>query len=391
MLSRTLVALLLAFVAALSSCGGTGPQRSGGDTSAANARPVPPARVVRAKAAAVLSTLLRTYARRDGGRDPQYFGGGVWHSADKRSWSYTNAGPGGAAAALWAAGYHDPLWRRLATRTFDTVIAQHQAPDGSFTSSDTQSGDVRTTFAASQLAWAYLDLGASLDGAHQRAWRTAIVRAADYELVRQKALSFYVNGNVNLAYIELFDLAWRVTHDEKYRTAANAEWSFTLHPPGARWKGFGLHVVRSAGTASAGYLAESGGGTPGFDAEYTMAQSDIASRIAVESGDRRAVRLMSLEANLLLPRIDRPAFVLSTASGTRHPQAGRTVPFTSPVLELLAWNYGDGALRAAAAPAFKALLHWSLDARGYSDVNRYRGLAAQLAPLLLVGRGAPVR
>ena len=69
-------------------------------------------------------------------------------------------------------------------------------------------------------------------------------------------------------------------------------------------------------------VTESGGGAPGFDPEYSLLQLDDASRLYVESGDRRALRLANLLVNALLPRVDAD-WALDTSGGTRRPQEGR--------------------------------------------------------------------
>jgi hypothetical protein len=135
--------------------------------------------------------------------------------------------------------------------------------------------------------------------------------------------------------------------------------------------------------ADAGYLAESGGGAPGFDPEYAGTQLDVASRLYVLSGDPRALRLANLLTNAVLPRVG-GTWLLDTSGGTRHPLPDRHVPFTTPALAALAWLGGRSDL-AADVPhqfarinqAYRAAIHYG------GSANMYHGLGSQVAVILL--------
>src|SRR6185436_19574088 len=114
-----------------------------------------------------------------------------------------------------------------------------------------------------------------------------VAGAADF-LIRNGNLTWYTNGNINIGNTELFYLAWRVSGAERFRQAYNQSWAFTLHPPQDRWPGFGLQLLDTGSSSvddngAAGYLAESGGGQPGFDAEYAGVQLDVVSHLYVLS------------------------------------------------------------------------------------------------------------
>jgi hypothetical protein len=235
-----------------------------------------------------------------------------------------------------------------------------------------------------ELGNAYLELSDSLGKARRDRWRGAITGAADY-LVRNGNLTWYTNGNINLGNTAVFYLAWRVSGRASYLDAYNRSWTFTLSPPQQRWRGFGLHLIRTPrradGADGAGYLAESGGLAPGFDPEYSMLQLDVASRLYVESGDPRALRVTNLLVNALLPRVDAD-WALDTSNGTRRPQIGRKVPFITPALVVLADLGGRTALIPRARSQFGRIDREFRGALTYSHRNMYRGLGNEAAVVL---------
>jgi hypothetical protein len=343
-----------------------------------------------ARTTALLRDSIKTLSTRSGPRDQEFFANGVWRSPDTTIWSY-NLGPGTAAAVLWrATGSKDERLRRLAVQTFTTVISQRRNPNGSFGSAD-DSPDINSMMAGVELGTAYLELKPTLGPKTEARWREAVTGAADF-LIQNGNLTWYTNGNINIGNTELFYLAWRVSGAERFRNAYNRSWDFTLHPPQDRWPGFGLQLLDTGPTTggergAAGYLAESGGGPPGFDPEYAGIQLDVVSRLYVLSGDPRALRLANLLTNALLPRVG-GTWLLDTSGGTRHPELGRHVPFTTPALAALGWLGGRSDL-AAELPGQVARIN-----EGYrgtlrdGSANTYHGLGNQVAVILLAAMRA---
>jgi hypothetical protein len=336
---------------------------------------------VRAPVESLLVDTVTGFARADSPSDPQRFSNGIWESADPGCW-FCQVGPGTAAAVLARSGIGDVHWfRSLAISTFDRALRDHHLANGSYRSKVV---DTDTMFFTLELGNAYLELDNSLGSARRKRWRNAITGAADY-LIRNGNLTWYTNGNINLGNTAVFYLAWRVSGRPSYLDAYNRSWTFTLDPPQQRWAGFGLHLTRvptrADGADGAGYLAESGGGTPGFDPEYSMLQLDVASRLYVESGDPRALRLINLLVNQLLPRVD-SSWALDTSDGTRRPQAGRKVPFITSALTVLADLGGRSALAPQAHSQFSRINREFRGALTYSGRNMYRGLGNEAAVVL---------
>jgi hypothetical protein len=167
-------------------------------------------------------------------------------------------------------------------------------------------------------------------------WSAAIEKAASY-LISSGDTTWYINGNVNLRQTEVLWIAWAITHQQRFLTAYNSEWAFTIAPPQQRWPGYGLHITknptRSDGSDGAGYLAESNGqDAPGFDGNYTYAQLDTATDLYVLTHDPRYLRLMNLEFNQLRPLIN-SAWTLNAHGGTRD---NFNDPFMSAAVSVLA-------------------------------------------------------
>lgn len=342
---------------------------------------------VAAETSRALGKILTSLANHNGKHDPDYLANGVWHSSDAGYW-FCNVGAGTAAAVLWHTGdERDASLKSLAVRTFDKAIAAHRNPDGSFGSHDGL--DIETTSFGVQLGTAYMVLAPNLEPAHRLRWQSSLAAAADY-LIRNGNLAWYTNGNVNLSQVELYYLAWRATHDVRFKRAYERAWQFALYPPQDRWPGFGLHIIGAtfptqlgSDPSLSGYLAESGGAEPGFDADYTVLQLDAASALYLLSGDPRAKLLSSLLANTLVARTNSNS-LLDTSDGTRHPDPGRRTPLLTAGLAVLG---AAGAPANVAAPlahqirtvisTYKGALNY-----GYSPYL-YRGLGTQLSIILL--------
>ncbi len=331
--------------------------------------------------------LLDRLARGPGRHNPQRFSDGVWLSADNACWA-CSVGPGTAAAVL-AGTRRDPAslaYRDLAVATFDTAIAAHQQSDGSFAPSQAQpDAGISTIFFASELGTAYLELAPVLDAAHRARWAQALTGAADYLVSKRHALTFYVNGNINLQITEVLFMAWRASSDSRYREAYERSWDFTLHPP-PPWSTFGIRIVRAPtrndGADGAGFLAESGGSAPGFDADYTHLQADVAARLYLYSGDRRALWLTNVLTNMLLTRVDRSRWMLDTSGGSRHPQAGRLLPFTTPAVATLAWLGGRSDLRRDVQRQLRRLRAFACGGLTYSYHPVYRAVGTEVGAVL---------
>jgi hypothetical protein len=91
------------------------------------------------------------------------------------------------------------------------------------------------------------------------------------------------------------------------------------------------------GDVGAGYLAESGGGRPGFDPEYTMLQLSVAARAYLLSHDPRFRWLANVLWNQLSPLVKRPAWTFDARGGTRRSNLDM---MTSPGMAVLATAAG---------------------------------------------------
>ena len=266
---------------------------------------------------------------------------GLWIGGDAVQWR-SNSGPGLAAAAV-AAYDGDATLRSDAEQTFDTLIAEHQQPNGSFTAvagtADPQSAPVDTMFFVSNLGMALWALRGQMPAAEAARWASAIAGGANY-LVANGNLTYYTNGNICIGNALVMAEAFWATGNPMYETYYQQALSFAEHPTLPRWAGFGLQITRAPtqpnGSDGAGYFAESGGGAPGFDANYTLLQLDQLTRLYLVTGSPDILRLMNLEINQLMPLVDTSTWELDTSGGTRHPQPDRYVPFSTPALAVLA-------------------------------------------------------
>ncbi len=331
---------------------------------------------------ALIADSLRAYHDRSSPRDKQYYAHGRWHSGDATYWP-AQTGPATAAAVLYRVN-HDRRLAKLSMATIDRAIAAYQQPNGAY--GGTPGLDIATMIFASQLGRAYIALGAALPPSKRLRWSASLRRAADF-LITNGNLAWYTNGNIVLGNAEVMALAYRVTRDTRFRDAYTTAITFAISPPQGRWPGFGLHLtktpLRADGADGAGYLSEGGpDAVPGFDVEYTEAQLDIAARLYLLVHDRQTLRLANELANTVLARVDRKTWLLDTSGGSRHPEMGRKVPFTSAALTVLAWQGGrrDLARYADAQLAFVDRTYRSVLSASIN--NYYRGLGDELPPIL---------
>jgi hypothetical protein len=193
-----------------------------------------------------------------------------------------------------------------------------------------------------------------------------------------------------LSQAELFYLTWRATGDARFKRDYERAWQFTLYPPQDRWPGYGLHVTDAgiparlvSDSRSSGYLAESGGGEPGLDADYTVLQLDAAAALYLFSGEPRAKLLSQLLANTLVGRTNGRS-ILDTSDGTRHPQSGRSMPLLTAGLAVLGASDDNPHLTASLPAQIRTVISTYKGALRYGYTPYlYRGLGTQLSMILL--------
>jgi hypothetical protein len=286
--------------------------------------------------------------------------------------------------------------KQLAVRTFDTAIAAHRNPNGSF-GDIADSPDITSMTFGVELGTSILELRSALSPQRLRRWTDALAGAADF-LIANKNLTWYTNGNINLGNAELFYLAWRATGDARFRAAYNQAWNFALYPPQQQWAGFGLRMLpASAVNASgarvggaAGYLAESGGGIPGFDPQYTELQLDVATRLWLLSRDPRALRLVNLLLNAVLTRTNTSDWELNGTGGTRHP-APDGGPVTTPALAVLVLTGHRRNLAGLAVSEFQEINSIYRGSWPYGNPGYARGYGNEVSVILMAAQMAAPR
>ena len=366
------MSLITSAAAALGACAGN----SGQHAQTARAQPETQASPQVSQLAGLARRALDSYVIRSGPHDPRYWQDGSFIATNGPScWScYDTAAT--AAAVLSTYGHENAGLRNVAIDTFTHVIHTYQAPSGEFAPDG-----VTTGFVTVELGLSYLELRDTLPAPTRASWRASLVRAANW-LIRTGQTTFYINGNVNLRQTEVMWLAWAATGDPRFHTEYQHEWRFTISPP-KRWTGFGLKLTRSPtsadGAGGAGYLAESGGGTPGFDPSYTMVQLDTATELYILTRDSRYLRLMNLLFNQERPRIN-AAFTLNATGGTRKHD---DTPFMSAAPAVLVLSGQRPGLRRFWLGQLRRIQHEYRGAMVYTAPNYYKGLSGWLMPPLL--------
>jgi hypothetical protein len=322
--------------------------------------------------------------------DPEYFRDG-FQSPDRSCWM-CNTGAGAAAAVLATfGGPRAARYRRLAVSTFTDAIRLHQQPDGAYLNEvqPNQGSGIPTIFFGVELGEAYVELNRTLSEVTRNLWANALSRAASL-LVSQGLLTRYVNGNLNLQFTELLWDAWRATGSRSLHDDYERSWAFMLSP-GGQYSGSGLvyshHGKGANGSNSSGYLTESDGDEPGFDPEYSAFQADEAARLYMLSSDPRALLLMNLLTNKLLPRVT-AGFLLSTSGGSRHPTPGRYVPFTTSAVPVLSWLGSRRDLERDVAGQFRELRTVACQNLQYPYATLYRALGNELSVDLMATKYA---
>jgi hypothetical protein len=323
--------------------------------------------------------VVASYIDKSGPRDARYWRNGSFVSVGGQSCWFCYDTAATAAAVLSREGRGDVRMRNVAVQTFDHAIRTYQLPDGQFTDG------VTTGFFTVELGISYLELKPYLDSKTRAMWTTSIRRAAD-ALISAGDLTYYINGNVNLRQTEVMWLAWAATGEQRFRTAYEQEWQFTIAPPSARWGAYGLRYTRAAtpgsgGSDGAAYLVESGGSAPGYDPSYTMAQLDTATELYVLTRNPRYLWLMNLLFNQDRPRIS-GADILDATLGSRK---NDMIPFMSAGPGILLSSGGRADLLGFWLGQLGALHLQYRTAVQYGGINFYKGTSAWLSvPVLAI-------
>ena len=324
----------------------------------------------------VLSNLMSETSR---GR---YYSDGEWHtpSTDPGCWVCLDGAATGAAV-LGTRADGAPGLLPVAEETFDNAIATDQLPGGAF-QVEGKPNQVATGMELVELGITYLELRERLDPLTRANWIASIERASDY-LIESGATAWYINGNVQLRQVEDMWLAWKVTGAARFQSAYESEWSFAVAPSQATWPGFGLQFTgvpsRPDGSDGAGYLAESGGGSPGFDPEYTTAQLDTAASLWILTHDERYLRLMNLLFDQLRPLIDSKDILNATEGTRKH----NVLPFFSMAPEILLESGDRPDLAAFVSVQLGVVAREYSNPAIYENLNFYRGLGTWLSVPLL--------
>ena len=328
----------------------------------------------------VLSRTVIAYSDRTSPSDPRYYEDGLWVSPITNCWT-CSMGPSIGAAVLSG---EQPSLLPLVVASTDRAIQEHQRANGAFYGPG-NSDAIQSAWFVPILGTIYLTVGDRVDPATRARWQTSIVAAADW-LINAKETVWYVNGNINLSYTEALWVAWRVSGASRFKEAYEASWEFTIDPPKPRWASFGLRLqtVPSAsdGSDGAGYLSESGG----FDPEYTMVQLDVLASWYALSREPRALWLMNVLINGLLPRVG-STYTLDATGGSRH---SLLTPFMTSALSVLVSTGSRPDLALRLPGQLARVTSEYAGAITYTHQSFYRGVGAWLSsPLLDVENASP--
>jgi hypothetical protein len=327
----------------------------------------------------VLDRTVTAYADRTSDADPRYYADGAWVSPITNCWTCT-MGPAMGAAVLVD---ERPELLPVVVATVDRAIREHQRANGAFYGPG-NSDAIQTAWAVPILGTIYLTIGDRVDAATRDRWAASIVAGADWLLSAGETV-WYVNGNINLSYTEALWIAWKISGDQRFRAAYEASWSFTIDPPKPRWAAYGLRITsaptRADGSDGAGYLVESGG----FDPEYTMAQVEVASSWYALSREPRALRLMNLLINQLLPRVD-AKYTLDARDGSRH---SLLTPFMTSALSAVVASGSRPDLVSRLPAQLARVSKEYAGAITYTHPSFYRGVGGWLATPLIISAGLP--
>ncbi|MCW2541847.1 MAG: hypothetical protein JWN95_3572 [Frankiales bacterium] len=348
-----------------------------------------------ASAAPALSTSARSFAHsnlaslmaRSSKSDPRYYSAGVWHTGSSTCFRCA-LGPA-VESAVQGVTAGDRAATKVAITSFDIAIRGHRLASGAFGPWPKGEGgpDIQTSLFASELAETYLILGSKLDASHKRSWSAALAGAADF-LIRNGNLRWYTNGNIVLANALVMDLTYRITKAPRFRSAAATALKFAMTPPQSRWKGFGLHYTKvpkkADGSDGSAYFTESGGGKPGFDAAYTLAQINVVSFWYLLTNNPTARRLANLLTNQMLPRVRTSDWTVDISGGTRHVKRGVRWGFYVSSISVLAARAGRKDLAKYVAGQTKVLFKNYQGATTYANEMYSYTFGSELAPILYV-------
>jgi hypothetical protein len=281
----------------------------------------------RATAASVSNNILPFMAQQlSAYAGTQYgpFANGVWTDTDGGCWACDDGGPLTAAATLYVLGREsDSHYLQEAEQTVNTAISDEQGANGGFQppAGDSTAEATATMWFGVEMGTTYHLLAPFLSTATIARWQASLAAAGNY-LIASKNMTWWANGNINLGYTEFMWLVWQATGDGKFLTAYNNSWAFIITPPQSKFHGAGWITRRTPtgvdGAGGAGYFTETGLADTGFDPYYTTLQLDIAARLYLLSGDRRALEASNMIMNIELPRIQTGTWVLNSSDGTRH-------------------------------------------------------------------------
>lgn len=260
--------------------------------------------------------------------------GGTWNR------THIDAAPGLAAVA-YLGGYDSTHWSvQRATNVMDYAVSVQEL-DGEFVPPGAE-GTPNQDFILADMVEAILLLDGKVAGAKIDAWTASVVAAAQWLWTNEQ--NWYTNGNIELLSTCAFEMVYRLTGDATWADRRDAQYLWTvapnpINPPGAAGSGLIIDVVPLAadGSDGAGYLTEylSGVSSPGYDPSYANLQLSFATRWYQFSGDPRALRLMNLLHNKLMPRVDQATWLLDATGGTR---LNTTEVWWSPATPALVWG-----------------------------------------------------
>ena len=235
-----------------------------------------------------LKSSLTNFAGQNKIPTQRYFRNGVWTTTDvPGDWEKTNAGPPLAAARLWAAtGKTDAVAFGQAVSTFETAMATKQAATAC-------SGPTRSRAPGSPTRWGRPTCaqGPPLAGPAERVVVLDRPRRGLPDHEHERGL---LPERQHRAVLRRAVLPGLRGHGRReVQTAYNKALANAYRPRQDMYPGRGWVQTKAAtkadGSDGSGYFTEEGSGGVGFDAEYTMAQLDVAANLWLASKDPRAL------------------------------------------------------------------------------------------------------
>jgi hypothetical protein len=321
------------------------------------------------------------------------FQDGVWTTPQAGCWACANGGPATAAATLYVlTGHSNQTLLDEAEQTIDTAIDTMQTPDGGFTPpAGDQPENIATMFFGVEFGTTYHLLAPYLSASTRLNWQASLAAAANY-LINSGNTTWYSNGNINLGYTEFLYLVWQATGESQFETAYNASWSFTMDPPQWKFPGSGWVVVTPStsadGVGGTGYFTEAGPGGNGYDAEYSMLQLDVASRLYLLSGDPRALYVANMLIDMETPLVNTTTWLINTSDGTRHTDPNREVGFESSAYAALGLEAGRSDLVSDILPELQTQETWYPEPNQADSPSFMRGFGNDISTIALAAAAA---